>query len=1016
MVAACGALLATVSACSPAAQEQGTVTTHAVPPGSSAPQTTQPPDDSVLYLNLMWHQHQPRYPLDVDGNVSRPWVRVHATKDYWDMAALLSEYPDVHATFNLTPGLLLQLEELADGTKDAYWAVAEIPSADLTDEQRRFVLQRFFDTNGRVVARFPRYQELAGKRAAAGGEDAPVDVFDDAEYRDLQVLFNLAWTDPSLLAASPLDSLVEKGRDFAESDKAILFEEQLRIIRDVIPLHARMWESGQIEVTTTPLAHPILPLIADTDLATVGDAAAVLPDARFRQVQDADLQVQYGLETAERLLGRRPTGMWPGEGSVAELIMWLFSKNGVRWVASGEEVLAGSIGLGSFSRSADDTVQDADLLYRPRLADVTNRDPVAMFFRDGLLSDLVGFEYSAVPAEAAADDFMRRLEAIRAELAAQGASDRPHVVSVILDGENAWEHYENDGIDFLRALYERLSDSDTIETTTPSEYLDRFGEPEIVSEVFPGAWFQPNFATWIGEQEEATAWDYLARVRDDLRLAIGSGVHSTAQVDAAMRSMLFAEGSDWFWWFGADQDSGQDGYFDGAFRELLGGVYDGLGLARPALIGVPIIPKAPVVADAFPSELLSVAIDGIVGDEEWRTAGRYEGGDGQIARLSFGYDTANLFIRIDFGTSGPGPVELYVGSPGMERTRGTTLDGAVLGHSAGALVLWAPDDGDAACVLTGLPEVGDEDRLGECRMDAAGFDGTSVELAVPLDDIGPVEAGDGVLFSAISPDGSRLPGDGPGLAAVPDISNVEAFLEVIDPAEDDHGPGTYVYPTDAVFDERSFDLTYFEAGTEGDDIVFTFEIGTAIGNPWGSPNGLALQTLDIYVDVDPGAGTGARVLLPGRNAALEEGNGWEYGITVEGWEPAVYVASVGGTTTETKPSFRVAVLGDRGKAIVRIPRSVFGEGDPSTWGYAAAILSQEGFPSPGVRRVRDVGPFAEQWIAGGATDGDNHTRIFDLAWPDVGVQEILLSDYPPLRGSADDFGPDDLPQVPLLLR
>jgi carbohydrate-binding DOMON domain-containing protein len=156
--------------------------------------------------------------------------------------------------------------------------------------------------------------------------------------------------------------------------------------------------------------------------------------------------------------------------------------------------------------------------------------------------------------------------------------------------------------------------------------------------------------------------------------------------------------------------------------------------------------------------------------------------------------------------------------------------------------------------------------------------------------------------------------------------------------------------------------------------------------------------------------------LPGRNAALEEGNGWEYGITVEGWEPAVYVASVGGTTTETKPSFRVAVLGDRGKAIVRIPRSVFGEGDPSTWGYAAAILSQEGFPSPGVRRVRDVGPFAEQWIAGGATDGDNHTRIFDLAWPDVGVQEILLSDYPPLRGSADDFGPDDLPQVPLLLR
>jgi len=302
-----------------------------------------------FFLMLMWHQHQPRYPLDENGVATRPWVRLHAAKDYYDMAATVAQYPEVSTVFNLTPVLLLQLEELANGTKDIYWTTAEIPADELSEGDKLFLLERFFDTNRGVISRFARYQELLELRDEAGGPDAALSVFGEQDYRDLQVLFNLAWTDPDFLAEAPLVGLVEKGRDFVEQDKRILFAEHLRIIREVIPLHADLWEQGQIEVTTSPLAHPIIPLIADTALASEGDPAAVLPADRFQEVLDADQQVIRGLDVAERMLGRRPTGMWPGEGAVAQPIMSLFSKNGVEWVATGEQVLAPSLGIGSFT-------------------------------------------------------------------------------------------------------------------------------------------------------------------------------------------------------------------------------------------------------------------------------------------------------------------------------------------------------------------------------------------------------------------------------------------------------------------------------------------------------------------------------------------------------------------------------------------------------------------------------------------------------------------------------------------
>jgi alpha-amylase/alpha-mannosidase (GH57 family) len=1001
--------------------------TVAVTPGSGdgpAPDASDP----GFYLMLMWHQHQPRYPLLEDGSVSRPWVRVHATKDYYDMAALHDRYPEVRATFNLTPVLLQQLDELANGAKDIYWTTAEVPAGELTDDQKLFVAERFFDTNPRVIERFARYQELADAQVAAGGAAGAAEAFTDQDFLDLQVLFNLAWTDPDFLAAEPLAALVAKQRDFVEDDKAVLFAEHLRIIGEVIPLHARLWEEGKIEVTTTPLAHPILPLVSDTSLASVGDPAAILPAENFSEIPDADQQVIRGLDVAEQLLGRRPSGMWPAEGAVAQLVMSLFSKNGVEWVASGEEVLANTLGIGSFTRDSSDLVQEASALYRPYEAQLNRNDPVPMFFRDGVLSDLIGFEYSGMSGAAAASDLLGRLQDIRAALESQGAlgGDRPPVVSIILDGENAWENYENDGKDFLDALYQGLSDADFIRTTTPSEYLDRFGEPEPLPDIWPGAWFQPNFATWIGEDEEATAWDYLFEVREDLQQAEGSGLHSQAELDAAYDSMLFAEGSDWFWWYGADQDSGDDSYFDTAFRELLGGVYDGLDVPRPPFLAVPIIPQTPAVADATSDELFTIALDTSAGTSEWSAAGRYRdlaGDDGTIDAIWFGYDREHLNLRVDFADEVLGNdeagFELYVGAPGADQTRGVTLRGSVLGFGANTMVEWSASDPLSACLYTELPSVGGEAGLGSCDRQQVGFDGDSVEFAIPLAALGALEVGDRLVLRVGPTAGFRelplVPVAGPALAQVPDISNVEVFLTVDDPTGDDHGPGTYTYPTDPAFLGGSYDLTRFEAGTEGDDLVLSFEIAGTIQNPWGSPRGLSVQTFDVYIDTDAGAGTGARQLIAGRNAALGPDDGWEYAITVEGWEPAILTSTAEGVVTESTPSFPVIVFGDKGKVIVRVPLVLVGDSDPTAWSYVAILAGQEGFPSSGVRRIRDVEGESQQWRFGGAPGDINHTRIIDVAWEERGRQESWLSTYPSVTsGSLDDLGADDFPILPLL--
>ncbi len=912
------------------------------------------------------------------------------------MATLVEEFPDLALTINLTPVLLDQLVELSDGTRDSYWVAAETPVRELTDEQRQFVVDRFFDVNSSIVDLFPRYVELRDQR------DAGTD-FGNQDLIDLRTLFHLAWLDPEVPERVDLLERVggpEGATDFDQEDTDALLAAHQRLVDEVISTHAELWASDQIEVITTPLAHPILPLIADTSLATVGDPSALLPAEPFREFLDAAEHVERGLDTAEELLGRRPVGMWPGEGAVAQPIMRLFARNDVQWVATGEDVLARSLDIGGFDRDDNDTVVDAATLYRPYRVD-TNEGPVHVFFRDNRISDLIGFEYSGMPADEAADDLIERLQNIRRQLAENRVTtDEAPLVTIVLDGENAWEHYPNDGRDFLRAMYTALTTTDGITTTTPSRYL--VDQPDIASgtagaelaEVFPAAWFSPDFGTWIGEPEEQRAWELLRLTRLELRKAEQGGELSSDALERATVTMLQAEGSDWFWWYGADQDSGDDRYFDDAYRELLGQVYDAIGEERPRWVDVPIIPDPALEPQVIQTDPVTITIEGDSADWVDATTYRQTGTGDPLFELGFAIDEEQLAIRVDGGFDDS--FEIYLRTPRGSSRRGTTIDDRLLGFDATHLVRY--DDIAGACISSTLPgptKVGDYPR--NCTPVEAARSQSVIEIGIPLAEVGAIGAGDRIVVRLATAQ-QLAPAAGAVAFPAPDVAGFDPIIDVTDASGDDNGPGTYTYPTDTVFTAKSYDLVSFQSGISGDEAVFSFAVDGAVANPWGSPNGLATQTFDVYLDLDPGAGTGRSELLDGRNARLPDGNGWEAAVTIEGWDSAVATAD-GDDYTESSPTMSVLVLAAEGRVTVRIPLSALPVGyDPNTTAVAVAVLGQEGFPSAGVRRVRDVAGTAAQWAfgSGGApTSSSGGTRVIDALDPS-GDQPGLADGIMPL--------------------
>lgn len=571
----------------------------AAPAALSQPQITGAPTASPepIMVAILWHQHQPHYLQNPDtGEYAQPWVRLHAVKDYCDMVTILDHHPNVRVTVNLTPVLINQMRDLGARWEnghptDAYVRHTLLDPAEMTGEEKAFVLRNFFSLNWqRMLERHPRYVELRDKRPGTGDAEIAqaIAAYTDQDFRDLQMLFNLAWMDPDFFEGATLPDgteidvgpWVEQGRDFTEEDKRTLIAMHFQIMAQVIPIHRAAQDRGQIEVSTTPFYHPILPLIVDTDSAREAVPGIALPRQRFQQPGDARQHVTRAASQYAELFGEAPRGLWPGEGSVSHDCLPLFADAGITWFATDVQVLARSLGVN------DPPAAQRFSMWQCRAGDAT----VAGIFRDTGLSDRIGFTYSSWDGAEAAQDFVRILHDIREAVARE--AQRPlsqHVIPVILDGENCWESYENDGKEFLETLYTLLGGDPLLRTVTVSECLMQSGELPVIDRLAAGSWISANFETWIGEDEENRAWDLLAGAR----AAFASAEFTDGEDhEIALDLLLRAEGSDWFWWYGSDQSVDGEQAFDEQFRGTLRHAYAVMGLDPPAELDQPIMQGA----------------------------------------------------------------------------------------------------------------------------------------------------------------------------------------------------------------------------------------------------------------------------------------------------------------------------------------------------------------------------------------------------------------------------------------
>lgn len=577
----------------------------------------------ALNLAFFWHMHQPDY-RDAGGIMSMPWVFLHGIKDYYEMPWLLSRYPGLKATFNITAPLIEQLNLYKEPLKnDRFLSLWILPPAELDEESRQWIVKMCRSTQFETMVRpLQRYEALYEHES-----------YTDEEFLDLEVLFILAWCGNYLRQNSRVvKALLDKAQGYTQEDKTLLLDALIQFTAEILPFYASLQKQGVISIATTPYNHPILPLLIDIENAKRANAHTVLPDHPLSLEEDAKIQVERAIALYKETFGTVPNGFWPAEGAVDERTVAILRMHGLKWIATDEAILFKS--LGSDDRSA---------LYRPY-----RFDGVTIGFRDHGLSDLIGFTYRFRSGEDAAEHFMTSLKPI--------ASTQPDgTVFVILDGENAWEFFENNAHDFFNSLYGRLETSRWCQTVSMDDVACQEHQP-FLDHLAPGSWIHGNFDTWSGHQEKNRAWELIYQTRRDVDHA---RTKPTAEQEAAVRyHFLAAECSDWFWWYGDDHVTDFAFEFDALFRSHLLAIYRTLGMQPPSDLFEPIIThKSSESFLTFPSAPVSPEIDGRDSTFfEWLGCGivdetkSYSTMDrvrGPIEKILYGHDGVNLYLAFE---------------------------------------------------------------------------------------------------------------------------------------------------------------------------------------------------------------------------------------------------------------------------------------------------------------------------------------------------------------------------------
>ncbi|MGE0387648.1 MAG: glycoside hydrolase, partial [Gammaproteobacteria bacterium] len=536
-----------------------------------------------LKVAIAWHMHPPEYRDLATGEYTQPWTYLHAIPDYADMAAHLEAVPQVRLTVNFAPVLLEQIDDYAQqlerhlqgqgALSDPLLAALAAPAPPADPKARLALVSQCLRANrARLIERFAPYRQLARIADLFLNEPTPIAYAGDQFFADLVAWYHLAWLGESVRRTDArVQSLIEAGTGFTAGQRRVLLEVVADQIAGLRGRYRRLAERGQIELAMSPYAHPMLPLLLDFSAARDALPQSALPTAAGYPGgrERVRWHLRRGISIFERWFGTRPIGCWPSEGGVSDAALECIAAEGFRWVATGEAVLRNSVqrAFGGIEHDA------AHRLWRHAPSGLK------LIARDDGLSDQIGFTYATWHGDDAAEDLVNRL----GNIADQRRGDPTACVAIILDGENAWEYYPENGWHFLSRLYRRLAEHPRLNLVTPCELAEKDARelPSLVA----GSWVYGTFSTWIGAPEKNRGWDLLCEAKaafdDRLRSGMPDAVRERLEVQLGV-----CEGSDWFWWFGDYNPAAAVSDFERLYRLQLANLYRLLERAPPPALEI----------------------------------------------------------------------------------------------------------------------------------------------------------------------------------------------------------------------------------------------------------------------------------------------------------------------------------------------------------------------------------------------------------------------------------------------
>lgn len=545
-------------------------------------QTGNPESRPLINVVLCWHMHQPQYQDQFTRNFHLPWTYLHAIKDYVDMAAVVEQVPQSRVVVNFTPVLLDQIDDyiqqferyfkLGEPFSDSLLKSLSAPAIGPTDSLRMAIVRQCVRANeNRLIKRFEPYHELVQLARQAISKPHYLTYLDEQFFFDLLVWYHLVWMGETVrMENETVQRLIRKAHGFTLNDRRELLSVIDMLLRTIVPRYRHLAESGQMELSVTPDKHPILPLMLDFKSALEAMPNAPLPEHKAYPDGEARARehLQRGIQTFEQHFGFKPVGCWPSEGALSQQTLQLIEQAGFRWTATGGGVLGNSKHANQMPNVC---------IHHPFAFD---NIPLTCFFRDDNLSDLIGFTYSGWNEQDAVNNLLHHIENI------QRACNFNHdaIVPIILDGENCWEYYAQNGHTFLKKLYTHLINHPGIRLTTFRDYLKTRPEPTQMKKLVAGSWVYGTFSTWIGDHAKNRAWDLLCQAKQDYDRVMAEGRLTPEVADRAREQLAICEGSDWFWWFGDYNPAESVSDFDLLYRTHLKNLYRFLGEPAPAAL------------------------------------------------------------------------------------------------------------------------------------------------------------------------------------------------------------------------------------------------------------------------------------------------------------------------------------------------------------------------------------------------------------------------------------------------